>query len=61
MVEPSEHIPCPSCSGVGREGKNRVCDTCDGTGLIAIEMGPARLAVVAVFCADKAIGGSRLM
>ena len=38
MGELSEIVPCPSCCGVGREGKNRVCDACDGIGQIAIEM-----------------------
>ena len=39
MSELSEIIPCHSCGGVGREGKNRECDACDGTGVIAIKMG----------------------
>jgi DnaJ-class molecular chaperone len=60
MAEQSAHIPCPSCSGVGREGKNRECDACDGTGLITIEMGPARLATVAIFYADQSGRLSRL-
>jgi DnaJ-class molecular chaperone len=59
MLEPSAHIPCPSCYGVGREGKNRVCDACDGTGVITIEIGPARLTVVAVFYADQSGWRSR--
>jgi DnaJ-class molecular chaperone len=60
MAELNEHIPCPSCSGVGREGKNRECDACDGTGVITIEVGPARLAVVAVFHADQSVWRSWL-
>jgi hypothetical protein len=38
MRELSKIIPCPSCCGVGREGKNHVCDACDGIGLIPIEV-----------------------
>jgi DnaJ-class molecular chaperone len=58
MPKIRESIPCPSCSGVGREGKNRECDDCEGTGVITLDLSSAGLAVVAVFYADQ--GGRRL-
>jgi DnaJ-class molecular chaperone len=59
MASLVQSIPCPSCCGVGRDGKSRECEACDGSGLISISI-PAGVAVIDVFPSRES-GGSTLM
>jgi DnaJ-class molecular chaperone len=53
-------VSCPSCCGVGRDGKSRECEACDGSGMISIPI-PSGIAIVDVFPARATSASTRVV